>query len=134
MSLVKKESKFEVIKKQVNNLPELSKREKSIYLSNKAFIKIKDIKDMNQVVNPLHSIINSCIMDKGVNMPEEEITYLKQRVVTDVLQDFSHYTLEELRLATHYGVRGELGQYFGINPTTFYKWFKDYRFEIRQNY
>jgi len=130
MTLVKKSQQFEIVKNQISSMPDLSKKERAIYLSNKAFPKIKDIADMNDIVNPLHTIINSCIMDKGINMPEEEITYLKQRVVTDVLQDFSYFTLEEIRLATYYGVREELGKYYGINPTTFYKWFKDYRYEM----
>mgnify|MGYP001139073957 CR=1 FL=1 len=108
----------------------ISRQNRELYLSNKNFPKIAVIDDKNVVVKDLHVTINRTIMDKGVNMPPEEITYLTQTVTDDIMRNFSHFTLEEVRLACYYGVRGELGEYYGINPTTFYQWFKRFKWEL----
>tara|TARA_B110000503_G_C7039830_1_gene367742 strand:- start:57 stop:944 length:888 start_codon:yes stop_codon:yes gene_type:complete len=103
---------------------------KDIFLSQKNFDKIKVIEDKNIVVNTLHQYINQTIMDKGVNMPPEEITYLKQRVSDDIMNHYTAYTLEEIRLALYYGVREEFGEYYGINAITIFKWLKSFRWEL----
>jgi hypothetical protein len=105
-------------------------RKKELYLSNKNFPKIGKIEDKNTVVNEIHAYVNKTIMDKGANYEPDEIKYIKQTVTDDIIRDFDTYTLEEVRLAFHYGVRGELGEYFGINPTTFYGWLKKFRYEL----
>lgn len=108
----------------------ISKKEKDIYLANKNFPKVSEIQDMNIVVNEIHSYVNMTIMDRGVNVPPEEIDYLKKRVTEDILRDFTRYTLEEIKLSFHYGVRGELGEFFGLNASTFYNWLKKFRYEL----
>jgi hypothetical protein len=111
------------------NLP-ISSKNRELYLSNKNHPRIKLIDDKNVVVKSIHTFINQTIMDKGVNMQPEEIQYLLQRVTDDIIRDYSHYTLEEIRLAFYYGVRGELGEYFGINPVTLYGWLKNFKYEL----
>ena len=111
------------------NLP-ITQKAREVYLSNKNFLRIKDILDANVVVKNIHTYINQTIMDKGVNMPPEEIQYLKQRVTDDIIRHYPNYTLEEIRLALYYGVRGELGEYFGINPIGIFKWLKAFRFDL----
>ena len=69
-------------------------------------------------------------MDKGVTIPVEEQNYLKQRVTEDIMRDFTRYTLEEVKLAWYYGVRGEMGEFYGLNSATFYKWLKEFRYEL----
>jgi len=109
----------------------ISKKQKEIFLSCRNFNKISEIQDKNTIVNSIHQYISFTILDKGLNLSSpEEVEYIKRRVVEDILNEFSSYTLEEVRLSFYYGVRGELGEYFGINPTTFYKWLKNFRYDL----
>ena len=112
-----------------SNIP-VTQKAKDVFLSNKNFPKIKEIKDKNKVVHQIHTYINQTIMDKGVNMPPEEITYLKQRVADDIMNHYTSYTLEEIRLSLYYGVREEFGEYFGINSITIFKWLKSFKWEL----
>lgn len=111
------------------NLP-ISNRDRELFLSGKNFPKICEIQDMNVVVKQIHTLVNMTIMDKGVTMPVEEQNYLKQRITEDIMRDFTRYTLEEIKLAWYYGVRGEMGEFYGLNSATFYKWLKDFRYEL----
>lgn len=126
IAIYQKEAGLELLPSQMP----LSKMHREIYLSCRNFPLIRNIDDRNIVVNTIHTLVNQVIMDKGVNMPSEEIDYLKTRVTDDIIHDFSGYTLEEVRLALHYGVRGEFGEYFGINPTTIFGWLKGFKFEM----
>lgn len=132
-NIVKKENNSIVVVGDRYVIPKelpISGRNRELYLADKNFPKICEIQDMNLIVNPIHSYINMTILDKGVNMPPEEIDYLKQRVTQDILRDFTRLTLEEIRLSFYYGVRGEMGEFFGLNPATFYKWMKEFKYEI----
>ncbi len=114
----------------LNNI-QITNKQKEIFLSSRNFERISEIKDKNKVVKTIHQYINHTILDKGINISSpEELDYIKRRVVDDVLADYSHYTLEEVKLAFKYGVRGDLGEYYGINPTTFYSWLRDFKFKL----
>jgi ribosomal protein S13 len=108
----------------------ITTKSRAVYLSNKNFQRIRDIKSKNEIVNTIHKYINETIMDKGVNITPKEIEWLQIRVSDDIIRNFNHYTLEEVRLSCYYGVRDELGDYFGINPTSFGVWLKNFRTEL----
>ena len=132
-NIIKSENNLIVQKNDKLVIPKelpISNKHREIFLSGKNFPKISEIQDMNVVVKQIHTFVNMTIMDKGVNMPPEEQTYLKQRVTEDILRDFTRYTLEEIKLAFYYGVREEMGEYFGLNSSTFYKWLKNFRYEL----
>lgn len=131
--ITKKSNSGIVIYSDIEKLSRLniSKKQKEIFLSCRNFNKISEIQDKNTIVNSIHQYVGFTILDKGLNLNSvEELDYLKRRVVDDVLNEFGSYTLEEVRLSFYYGVRGELGEYFGINPTTFYKWLKNFKFDL----
>jgi hypothetical protein len=132
-NIIKSENNLIVHKNNKLVIPKelpISNKHREIFLSGKNFPKISEIQDMNVVVKQIHTFVNMTIMDKGVNMPPEEQTYLKQRVTEDIVRDFTRYTLEEIKLAFYYGVREEMGEYFGLNSSTFYKWLKNFRYEL----
>lgn len=122
----------DLVKYEAHILPEHIKVKNSvreIYNANNS-VKIKDISDKNVVVQQIHVFINSTILDKGINLDPTEINYVKTRVVDDIMRDFSHLSIKDIKLAFYYGVRGEFGDYFGINPITFYNWLKSYKLEM----
>jgi len=132
-NIIKSENNLIVHKNNKLVIPKelpISNKHRELFLSGKNFPKISEIQDMNVVVKQIHTFVNMTIMDKGVNMPPEEQTYLKQRVTEDIVRDFTRYTLEEIKLAFYYGVREEMGEYFGLNSSTFYKWLKNFRYEL----
>ena len=73
---------------QINLPKEVSIESTSIFTANNS-IKIKQIDDMNIVVNAIHQSINRSIADKGVNIELEDINYLKRSITEDILKDFS---------------------------------------------
>lgn len=117
---------------RVQNFPQLpvnanvSSRTKDIYLANNNQ-KIRLIEDKNSLVRQIHALINMTIFDKGVNMEKDDINLIKKRVTDDIMKDFKGLSLEDVQLAFYYGVRGEFGEYYGINPITFYGWLKSYK-------
>jgi hypothetical protein len=117
---------------RVQDFPQLpvnanvSSRTKDIYLANNNQ-KIRLIEDKNSLVRQIHAFVNMTIIDKGVNMEKDDINYIKKRVTDDIMKDFKGLSLEDVQLAFYYGVRGEFGEYYGINPITFYGWLKSYK-------
>ena len=63
-------------------------------------------------------------------MEAEDMKYLKKSVTDDILNDFSNLSLQDIQLCFKMGVRGNLGEYFGINVVTFYQWLKKYKEDI----
>jgi len=122
----------QLIKKSENSLsPEIrvSNKVREIYNANNG-VKIKEITDKNLVVKQIHVFVNMTILDKGINLEKDEINYIKTRVVDDIMRDYSSFSLDDIKLAFYYGVRGEFGEYFGINPITFYSWLKSYKTQM----
>jgi hypothetical protein len=119
-----------LIKSKSVNLPkEVSLQSRSIYEAHSS-ISIRNITDMNIVVNSIHQSVNRCIADKGVNMELADMQYLKKSITDDIIKDFSTLSLEDIQMCFKIGVRGVLGDYFGINVVTLYQWLKKYKDEM----
>lgn len=122
---INEENKYEISR----SLP-FNRTTREVFLSSKNFPKIKNIEDKNHVVDQIHIYINQMIVDSGYNMDKDDILYIKTQVSKDILSNFAHYTLEEIRLAFYYGVRGELGQFMGINVVTLNDFLKKYKTDM----
>lgn len=107
----------------------ISKMSKDVYLANQQ-IPLSVIEDKNVVVNNIHTYINRTIMDKGINLETKEINYIKTSVVDDIMREFPNLSLEDVKLAFYLGVRGEFGEYYGLNTITFYNWLKHYKSQL----
>lgn len=119
-----------LIKHTSVNLPkEVSNLSRSVYQANSS-VMIKNVGDMNVVVKSIHQSINKAIADKGVNMDVKEINHLKLSITDDIIKDFPTLTLQDIVLCFNMGVRGNLGEYYGINVATLYGWLKKYKEEI----
>jgi hypothetical protein len=119
-----------LIKSTSVNLPkEVSNLSRNVYQANSS-VMIKNVGDMNVVVNSIHQSINKAIADKGLNMEVEDMNYLKRSITDDILRDFPTLSLQDINLCFSMGVRGNLGEYFGINVVSLYGWLKKYKEEI----
>jgi hypothetical protein len=63
-------------------------------------------------------------------MNVEDMNYLKLSITDDILRDFPTLTLQDISLCFSMGVRGNLGEYFGINVVSLYGWLKKYKEEV----
>lgn len=115
------------LKKDV--LLSLSTTAREVYLAGEKPM-IRDIKDKNIIAESVANSVNRVIADKGVNMEKEDIQYLKMSITSDILRDFIGFSVEDVALAFSMGVRGQLGEYFGINVSTLYQWLVKYREEV----
>jgi hypothetical protein len=119
-----------LIKSTSVNLPkEVSNLSRNVYQANSS-VMIKNVGDMNVVVNSIHQSINKAIADKGLNMEVEDMNYLKRSITDDILRDFPTLSLQDINLCFSMGVRGNLGEYFGVNVVSLYGWLKKYKEEI----
>ena len=107
----------------------LSTTAREVYLAGEKPM-IKNIKDKNIIAESVANSVNRVIADKGVNMEKEDIQYLKMNITSDILRDFIGFSVEDVALAFSMGVRGKLGEYYGINVSTLYQWLVKYREEI----
>lgn len=119
-----------LIKSTSFNLPkEVSNLSKVVYQANSS-VMIKNIDDMNIVVNSIHQSVNKALADKGVNMDVKDMNHLKISITDDILKDFPTLSLQDVSLCFSMGVRGNLGEYFGVNVVSLYGWLKKYKEEI----
>ena len=108
---------------------EVSNISRNVYQSHSLDI-IKNIDNKNLIVNSIHQAVNKCLADKGINMIVEDMNYLKLTITDDIFKDFPTLTLQDINLCFSMGVRGNLGEYFGINVVTLYGWLKKYKEEV----
>jgi len=110
----------------------MTKTEKRVHLARNGK-RVKEYEDKNVPAEKIGVYVNHTIMDKGVSMEPTEITYLTTRIIADIFDSFPHFTLEEIRLAFHLGVRGELGEYYGLNAVSFFNFLKAYNDDVKSN-
>jgi len=115
------------LKKDV--LVTLSNTAREVYLAGTKPM-IREIKNKNVVAESIAIAVNRVIADKGINMEKDDIQYLKINITSDILRDFIGFSVEDVSLAFSMGVRGQLGEYFGINVSTLYQWLVKYRQEV----
>lgn len=118
-----------LVKASVQIPKEVSNTSRNIYQAHSS-ANIKNIADKNIVVTSIHQSVNRCIADKGVNMEIDEMNYLKRSITDDILRDFTTLTLQDISLCFSMGVRGNLGEYYGINVVTLYGWLKKYKQDV----
>ena len=107
------------------NIDDISKE---IYLSHHNFIKIKEYKDKNKVSSEIDTLVNYTFAYKGHSpASEREYEFTTTALKEDIFLNFNNYTIQDIKLAFKLGVRGELGEYYGLNAKTFYDWLKTYK-------
>lgn len=107
----------------------ISKSNREIILAYSNYPKVSEYTDKNFVGNKVTEYIGVTFFYVGIkaeNMHSKDLMLYYQTVVRDIYNDFSDLTIKEIELAFHMGVRGQLGEFHGINPATFYKWLKTF--------
>lgn len=101
---------------------------KQVYINHNNFDKIKNYSDKNIVSNQIDTLVNFTFAYKGQSpTSEREYEFITNALKEDIFTNFNDYTIEDVKFAFKLGVNGELGEYYGLNPKTFYDWLKSYK-------
>lgn len=94
-----------------------------------------DLNDKDARVE-IATLITNLLVDAGYNDSKKKniIIHLATRVYEDMITRYKHLTLGELKIALNEGVRGNYGEFKGINITTISFWIKSFEAsEYRKN-
>ena len=86
------------------------------------------------VIGSFIQIIGSALVESGQQV-QGETTELRNKNVliyaqlcaSDILNNHSHLTVNEIRIAVKNGIRGRYGEYYGINPVSISKFLEGYQ-------
>lgn len=123
---------------QPENLAKLTKAEQIYYLAKKTPVLV-ELKE-NELWNRCNEVIVKTFVNLNKDMASPAAIN-EMKSLTIILRDlliktpkYSGMTVEDLNLAFEYGIRGEYGQFFGLNLQTFAQWIKGYEMdEIRRS-
>lgn len=88
----------------------------------------------------LSLIVAQTIREAGAKeMTTDMVEFITKRLYEDVCKRYPYLTDREMRYIAEEGIRGNLGQYFGVNVSTFNTWIKEWldstkRKEAQRNY
>ena len=106
----------------------ISASNKEIILSHYNELTIRML-DANFAGEKLKVAINLTIFESGYKT--ENISQLILMVIKDIFSDFGNMTISDVVLAFRKGVRGDLGEFMGLNVRTFYNWLKSYNETVK---
>jgi len=122
-----------VVKTDINlildNVPNCDSENREIILASEKD-KIKDIEKKSVVIEVKH-ILERTIFESGHKFEEKDLTGILLIVCDDLLKDFSHLTIDEIKIAFRKGVRKIYGEYYGITVISIYGWILKYNTETR---
>lgn len=95
------------------------------YLQAALLPKVKDLEPLN-VVNELITIITTTYTIAGQKPDESTLAIFADEFYTRVKEKYPAATIEEIRNALRAGVYGEYGDFFGLNPKTFFGFVNSY--------
>lgn len=84
------------------------------------------VKELNNILTKTYFDAGQTIRGNNVQEQTRELQIISTALYEE-LQQFKFLRIEELRIAFKNGVRGEYGEFFGLNIKTFYQWLKGYQ-------
>jgi len=82
----------------------------------------------------IYDTFSNMYLDSGQAIPEKEYQrLLADRWYKEILTDFKFLRVEEMKLAFKNGLRGEYGEYFGLNIKSFNQWIKGFIAEEKRH-
>jgi hypothetical protein len=104
---------------------------KNLPVKPEQYISIRDWcnNDGNRVAQLSNTIAGSIIQLSlycGRKIESEDAAVYAGAFTQDLINDFSYLDTLEIRIILNAGVRGKFGEWYGINPLTFYNWTSAY--------
>mgnify|MGYP002623774177 FL=1 len=90
---------------------------------------IKEGTSHNEIAAAVKALVVKTIFESGQNMEPDEQAETVNGVTRDIFTDFVGYRIPEIAEAFRLGVRGELGEYYGVSVKSFHQWLRTYRDE-----
>lgn len=94
-------------------------------------LKIKNIEKKDSGKR-LREIINRTIAESGFTYTAKEINFMTLAVIDDIFRDYAMLTCEDIELAFRMGVRGKLGDIFGVSVRQMNLWLDKYVLELKK--
>lgn len=116
---------------------ELAKINKSEYALALESPRACDVKK-GEIMKSLIDILSKTYFDAGQVMPGYDVQAQTKNLqvlagaLWEELNNFQFIRVQEIRIAFKNGVRGEYGEFFGLNIKTFYQWLKGYQFDEKR--
>lgn len=87
---------------------------------------VKDSSDF-EIAEAISSGIEKAVFDLGLRqISDDDLNLLKFGILHEVKTSFTTLTIDEIKNAFHYGVRGKYGEVFGLNVAQAAKWMSSY--------
>lgn len=97
-------------------------------LNSKLIVDMPHIEAQTKIVD----ILTQLYFDNGRVITAKELILLSGGVINEVKRYFQRLKIEELELCFNNGIRGEYGEFFGLNIVTFHKWIKAFLIEDKR--
>lgn len=109
-------------KSAIEAMPEQAKR---FIVAKFSEVKASEL-PINQMEAEIAKLITNILADAGFKSSTDDsvIIHLSTRLSEDARSRYKHLTLSEIKMALNSGVRGDYGQFMGINVTTINNWIK----------
>lgn len=119
-----------VAKLDAQNLPKLTQAELVYYQAKKSEV-LAEMKEnvlwdecLKVILKTFHNL-NKDVASPSAKAEIQKLTQILRDLIVSTPQ-FSGITIGELNLAFDYGIRGEYGEFFGLNLKTFNQWVKGF--------
>lgn len=89
---------------------------------------------MDSLANDVRKLISRAVLYRGQTITEKDLTAMAWFYVGDLKDEFACLGVKEIEQIFHLGIRGKLGEYFGINAGTLYDWTREYCENHRAEY
>lgn len=111
-------------KKAIDLLPDNSR----LYVSAKHESEVISKLEVGKANEVILSLITICLQDAGAKDAADTKVkvFLTERLLSECKSKFATLTTGELQIALNEGVRGNYGQFMGINVATIHNWIKSY--------
>ncbi|RXQ89488.1 hypothetical protein EO244_14065 [Ancylomarina salipaludis] len=82
--------------------------------------------EMDVFKEAIVSLVTQLVADAGQRISEEELLYLVKRLIEVLIKKYKGLTLREIRLAFECGIKGDCGDFYGVNLRTCLQFIEGY--------
>ena len=88
----------------------------------------------NILLDDIKKLISRAIAYRGPATTDKDLNAMAGFYLADLQEEFSWLDMKEIEKIFHLGIRGKLGEFFGINAGTLYDWTSEYCKSQRADY
>lgn len=87
------------------------------------------------VVNQIYDMLTKAYYDSGIQSPApKDLVLLSKAIHDEIKAYFSFLRIDELRICLANGIRGEYGEFYGINIKSIHSWIRAYQISEKRRF